>query len=70
MHIIAEKSVTHEDGSVTYHKQRQHRIIDSRDGLAYFASYESRETEDLRDFPWGDTLTHASNLTLPYTRQS
>ena len=69
MHLIAEKSVASEDGSVTDHKKSQHRIIDSKDGLTYFTSDESRETEDLKDFPWDDTLTHASNLTLPYTRQ-
>ena len=68
MFRIAE-TVTNEDGTVVDHRKSQRRVIDSKGGLTHFATDEARDIEDLRAFPWDDTLTHASNLTLPYAKQ-
>ena len=62
MYLIAEKTVEQEGGTMVQQNKSQHRILDSKDGITYFASDTARALEDRKDFPRDDTLTHVNGI--------
>ena len=61
-YLVAEVATVADDGVTSTKKKMQHRIIDCKDGDKYFTTDAARDLEDLKDFPWDDTIAHVNGM--------
>ena len=62
MYLTAAVVTVGEDGIEIIQKKTQQRIIDSKDGDAYFIRDEVREMSDLKEFEWDEALSHVNSM--------
>ena len=63
MYLTAAVVTVGEDGIESIQKKTQQRIIDRKDGDAYFIKDEVREMPELKEFEWDEAISHVNSMT-------